>query len=390
MADDLGAAASAAAAGDSVADDLGAEASGEAAGSTEAAPKTTAWPLRDGTGPGELDKGSLVNAQGLRIATYCVRAANPVAFVVLAHGYRVCARYEWLCATAEGGPHEKWAGSLPERLAASDVSVFMLDHQSHGDSEGLYGDVGPCVESLDDLARDALQLAAAAAAEYPTLPRFLVGSSMGGAIAARCAKLGGKFDGIVFHSPMLYLDDFPSSFSRTVALYALAAAKKLLGPAGETFHTAENAIESHAREASTEPTFYHGPMLAGTLYACAAAMAGFMDDGGLEDLGCGALLVLHSRADAMCSLAGSEALFERAGAARRTLVVLKGLGGAEPGLLREAGADSRDLFPRAVLDLPLFHNLCREPHGEPIGAAIAGWLRREADLAGARPPPPPP
>ena len=131
-------------------------------------------------------------------------------------------------------------------------------------------------------------------------------------------------------------------------------------------------------------------MLAGTLYACAAAMAGFMDDGGLEDLGCGALLVLHSRADAMCSLAGSEALFERAGAARRTLVVLKGLGGAEPGLLREAGADSGDLFPRAVLDLPLFHNLCREPRGEPIGAAIAGWLRREADLAArARPPPPP-
>ena len=38
------------------------------------------WPasLRRGAGPGELDRGSLTNAAGLRLATYTIRAENPV------------------------------------------------------------------------------------------------------------------------------------------------------------------------------------------------------------------------------------------------------------------------------------------------------------------------
>ena len=67
------------------------------------------WPacLRRGAGPGELDRGSLTNAAGLRLATYTIRAENPVGVAVLVHGYRECARFEWLAPEAPGGAHVK-------------------------------------------------------------------------------------------------------------------------------------------------------------------------------------------------------------------------------------------------------------------------------------------
>ena len=354
------------------------------------------WPrcLRRGSGPGELEESSFVNAQGLRIATYVIRAEDPVAVCVLVHGYKVTARYEWLAPTREGGPHVRWRGSFLERLHAAGVSVFACDQQSHGDSEGVHGaveDVGVSFDSLDDLARDVIQLADEAAAQYPALPRFLVGSSMGGAAVVRAAQLvpdAERFAGVVAQSPMLYMNGYRRSWYRSLALLMLDVALWAVGPTGETISSEGNLIASHDDEVKTEPKFYEGKMRATTLVACAGAMHRFMEEGGLEaPFRADSLLVLHSTKDTKCPLDGSEALFARARCPRKTLAVFAGIGKApeETGRLEEAGGvDSTRIFPAALLDLPLFHNLVREPGGGPVATAVATWLRKEADRAAAQ------
>ena len=333
----------------------------------------------------------MVNASGLRIATYAIRAEEAVASAVLVHGYRTCARYEFLAATEEGGAHVRWEGSLLEQLVSHGVTCWLLDLESHGASESGEPSVdGPCFSSLDDLARDVLQLASAVAKkECPELPLFLVGTSLGGAAACRAAQTDGArgvVSGVCALAPMLYLKDYRYSLTRHVSLLGLSALK-LLAPTMAALETAPNAFASHVAESETEPTFYHGKMRVKPLYAAAEAMHAFMEPGGMERFSCDSLLVLHSRVDSMCCVEGSEALYERSNVKRKALVLIKGKDGDAPGEIRETDGDSaHQIFgtpPRlgadAVIDLPLFHNLCREPGSDPVCAAIAAWILKEVD-----------
>ena len=114
----------------------------------------------------------------------------------------------------------------------------------------------------------------------------------------------------------------------------------------------------------------------------------FMASGGLEAVRVRSLLAVHSKADTLTQWRGSEALFARATAARKALVLLRGIGRDGHGEVRHtvdgssAPADE-SIWDRHVLDLPLWHNYTREPGGDALGHAIAQWLRQEALLAAA-------
>lgn len=351
------------------------------------------WPacLKRGSGPGELECGSVTNAQGLRLATYTVRATNPIAVCVLVHGYRECARFEWLAPTAPGGPHVRWDGCVVERLVAGGVSCYCLDNQAHGDSEGPHGspeDVGPCVDDVDDMARDALQIAASARAEEGAAPLFLFGSSLGGAVVARAAQMDAAedlVDGVVLQSPMLYATGvWRRVAARVLYQLPLLAVLARVAPTWETtVGNAPNLLGTDRDECRSEPAFYQGRLRAASLRAFCWTMHGFHAAGGMENFrGDPALLCLHAVPDLKCPLEGTEALFERANVDRRTLAVFAGVGAepGTPGVLREspAATPASDLFTPAILALPVFHNLVREPGGAPIAAAVARWVAREA------------
>jgi lysophospholipase len=126
-------------------------------------------------------------------------AAAPVrAAAVLSHGY-----------AEHSGRYEHVA----EHLAAAGVAVWALDHRGHGQSGGERGDIGSwdsTVSDLDELVDVALEAS-------PGLPLFVVGHSLGGAIAIayalahqdRLAGLALSAPAIVIAPEMLALADLP-------------------------------------------------------------------------------------------------------------------------------------------------------------------------------------
>ncbi len=88
----------------------------------------------------------------------------PCARLVIAHGY---------------AEHSGRYSHVAEQLVAAGISVWAPDHRGHGRSSGERGDVGSLEKSVSDLDL-VVDLVAASGPDRPT---FLLGHSLGGAIA---------------------------------------------------------------------------------------------------------------------------------------------------------------------------------------------------------------
>ncbi len=122
-------------------------------------------------------------------------AAQIRGVAVVYHGFGAHSRY----------PTVHYASSL---LAQNGFVVYALDLPGHGASPGVRG----LVTGVEDLIEDGIAIVNHAIADSSTmknvdLPLFLVGSSMGGAIALSVAnKMSDKVKGVVMLAPMLSLN----------------------------------------------------------------------------------------------------------------------------------------------------------------------------------------
>lgn len=120
----------------------------------------------------EYQEEFIINSRGMRLFT-CRWMPKPSkaikALVFICHGYAV------ECSVTMRG--------TGVRLAQAGYAVYGVDYEGHGKSEGLQG----YVPSLDALVHDCDQFFSAVASESDSrsehLPRFLLGESMGGAVA---------------------------------------------------------------------------------------------------------------------------------------------------------------------------------------------------------------
>ncbi len=208
------------------------------------------------------ERGSFVNARGLRLQRYSWRAsalmshcfgldgANepagsspnkrpkevaeeeslpPAAIIIFVHGYCVHARYEALLpAHPRAAGHSKYEGSITHRLNEAGCDVHAFDLQGHGLSERLDGE--PCYAAdFDDFPADVIQFTelvkreyvAKMAAENAALgrkfpepseanlpPLYIVGASMGGLVTIRTVQMRPKLaDGMVLLAPAIMLND---------------------------------------------------------------------------------------------------------------------------------------------------------------------------------------
>jgi len=153
------------------------------------------------------------NAQGLKLHAYhAVASAKLRGIVVLAHGIKAHAMFEWNNAD-DSGRHCVFQGSISERLTSMGFHVFAYDQQSHGLSEAL-GGKRYYVSEFDDVAQDLLQFAelahkfVAGSAEEKSLPMFALGESMGGGVVCRAAQMEpSAFAGLVLLAPMLSVEN---------------------------------------------------------------------------------------------------------------------------------------------------------------------------------------
>ncbi|MBR7891692.1 alpha/beta hydrolase [Burkholderia multivorans] len=251
--------------------------------------------------------GRLRTADGLELASYRwpadARAAAPRATVALLHGL---------------AEHAGRYAPLAARLNAAGIALLAIDLRGHGRSPGKRAWVARFDEYLDDA--DALVAEAARA----STPLFLMGHSMGGAIAAlyaieRAPARGRTLAGLVLSSPAL-------APGRDVPRWMLALSR-VISRVWPTFPAIRIDAALLSRDADVvaanraDPLVHHGPVPARTGAEILDAMARI--ERGRDTLRV-PVLVYHGTADKLTEPDGSRTFGARVGSADRTLTLYEG------------------------------------------------------------------
>lgn len=251
--------------------------------------------------------GRLRTADGVELASYRwpadARAAAPRATVALLHGL---------------AEHAGRYAPLAARLNAAGIDLLAIDLRGHGRSPGKRAWVARFDEYLDDA--DALLAEAARA----STPLFLMGHSMGGAIAAlyaieRAPARGRTLAGLVLSSPAL-------APGRDVPRWMLALSR-VISRVWPTFPAIRIDAALLSRDADVvaanraDPLVHHGPVPARTGAEILDAMARI--ERGRDTLRV-PVLVYHGTADKLTEPDGSRTFGARVGSADRTLTLYEG------------------------------------------------------------------
>ena len=101
------------------------------------------------------------------------------------------------------GEHLGWYEGLAGPLAQLGLLVFGHDHQGHGRSEGRRA----FIDTVEDFVSDVMRHSAEVKAEYPGLPMFLYGHSMGGMISVATVMRNSSFySGLILEGPLIIPD----------------------------------------------------------------------------------------------------------------------------------------------------------------------------------------
>ncbi|WP_040482355.1 alpha/beta hydrolase [Luminiphilus syltensis] len=229
-------------------------------------------------------------------------AHTPVATLLLLHGL---------------GEHSGRYQALGERFAQRGIAVFALDHRGHGQSPGPRVNV----RHFDDYLPDARALRRVINNQYPELPCFLLGHSMGGLMAARLLlEDQSDYQGVMYSGPAFAAAEPPSpllmGIARSLAKVFPGTGLMALDASG----VSRDPDVVAAYEA--DPLVHHGKITAGLGVALFDAMDRVM--AGAADLTL-PTLIMHGGADTLATPGGSRDFFDRLSSADKTLDILPGL-----------------------------------------------------------------
>lgn len=197
-------------------------------------------------------------ATGLACVVHRWAPSGPVrAVAVVFHGYGAHARY----------PTVTYATRL---LVGHGIACFALDFPGHGQSEGPRG----LIRSPEHLTRDGLAVCHHVKDKpgYAGLPLFLVGSSMGGAVALNVARVEPLLvQGCVLLAPMLRIAEeaLPPAW-QVPLLQGLACMVPGLAALGSnaTDPSVQYADPERRKECMEDTMVYQGRMRLGSANAC--------------------------------------------------------------------------------------------------------------------------
>ncbi|KAE8612244.1 hypothetical protein XENTR_v10012777 [Xenopus tropicalis] len=266
--------------------------------------------MPEGSAPAVSPQGVLyaelthyINADGQHIfSRYWKPSGSPRALMFIVHGAgEHCCRYD----------------DLAQILTALNFVVFSHDHVGHGQSEGER----MTVPDFHIFVRDVIQHLDLMKKQYPGLPLFMCGHSMGGAIAILTAdERPDDFSGLILISPLV----LPNPQSATS--FKVFAAKMLnyvlpnlsLGSIDPNF-VSRNKKEVEAY--TSDPLVYHGGMkvsfgvqLLNATSRVEKALPHFKVP----------LLLFHGTLDKLCDIRGSHVMMDTIQSEEKTLKVYEG------------------------------------------------------------------
>jgi acylglycerol lipase len=230
----------------------------------------------------------------------------------------------WLPDTVRGvvivchglGEHSGRYAHVAAALGEKDLAAFALDHRGHGRSGGKRGHINAFAEYTGDLDAFRRQVDA----RFGDLPRFLLGHSMGGLIAALYAEShGAGLTGLILSSAALRVDvDAPAIKLALGRLFS-----KLL-PA----ISMSNELDPHhvSRDPAVVEAYIADPLVHDRVSArwfteFTAAIESVQEHAGQITI---PTLVMQSGADKLVAPRGAQEFFDRLTVANKALQVWDG------------------------------------------------------------------
>jgi alpha-beta hydrolase superfamily lysophospholipase len=244
-------------------------------------------------------------------------------------------------AIAHGlGEHSGRYETLATELVARGYAVHALDHRGHGRSGGSRANI----ERFAYLVSDFSAFVGRCARQHLDTPLYVLGHSMGGAIAfATALRLQHQLRGLVLSAPALGTDtavpQLQEWFVRALSVIAPNTGALAIPP------SAVSRDPSVVMRYESDPLVHHGSVPARTVVELLDAMRGF--PASMRDLRL-PTLILHGTADKLVPLAATRPLYQAISANYRTLKLYDGL----------------------------FHEVFNEPERATVTADLFSWLER--------------
>lgn len=235
--------------------------------------------------------------------------------------------------------HSGRYAQFAEYFAARDYAVYAIDHRGHGKSTGSRANI----ERFSYVVSDLGAFVGRAQRQHPDASSFLVGHSMGGAIAlASVLRNPGNLKGLVLSAPAVAAGEAVSPFR----LWMARMLSRFVPDAGALTLPATAISRDPAVVLAYEkdPLVHRGPIPARTVVELLEAMGEFPDQVPKLRM---PVLVQHGTADRLVPLAGARPLYDRLGNPKlRSLRFYDGL----------------------------FHESYNEPEREQVLADLERWL----------------
>jgi alpha-beta hydrolase superfamily lysophospholipase len=249
----------------------------------------------------------------------------PRAVIVVSHGL-----------AEHGGRYEALAAELVQR----DYAVYAVDHRGHGRSSGPRANI----DRFSHLVSDFCAFTGRCARQHLDTPVFMLGHSMGGAVAfASALRLQDTLRGLVLSAPALATDQKVSPLQE-MFLRLLS----VVAPNTGALALPANAVSrdpSVVARYEGDPLVHHKAIPARTLVELLGAMRDFPAKAPQLRLH---TLVLHGTADKLVPLAATRPVYQAFGTRDRIVKLYDGL----------------------------YHEVFNEPERERVTADLFRWLER--------------
>ncbi|KAM6977330.1 monoglyceride lipase isoform 2-T2 [Aplochiton taeniatus] len=260
-------------------------------------------PRRTPQGVPYTDLKHIVNADGLHLfCRYWEPVGLPRALVYVAHG-----------AGEHCGPYDEIAEALKEQS----LMVFAHDHVGHGQSEGDRMNI----KDFQVYVRDSLQHVDLMKSRHPSLPVFIVGHSMGGAISILTAcERPIDFAGVVLIAPMVQMNPesaTPFKVFLAKVLNHMAPSLSIGTIESKWVSRDQKKVEAY----DNDELNFHGGMRVSFGMQLMSAAARIERE--IPDI-TWPFYLLHGDADKLCDIRGSHMMFEKAQSTDKLLKVYEG------------------------------------------------------------------